>query len=69
MASGSESYKNGMIFGAVLGLAILFGSYVKQPILDFLNGVIPANYQFAGITAMAVIVLVCVIAGYIVDKS
>lgn len=64
-----ESYKNGLILGGLLGLAILFGDKIKQPILDFINNIIPETYQWGGISAMAIVILICAIIGFAVDKT
>ena len=63
-----ENNKNGIILGAVLGAVLLWGQYIKDPILNFLNGIIPVNYQLGGFTAMAIIILIGAIIGYAVDK-
>ena len=64
-----ESYKNGLIFGMAFGVAILWGNYIKDPILNFLNGIIPTNYQFGGISAIAAVILVGAIIGYLIDRT
>lgn len=64
-----ESYKNGIFLGIAFSAALLWGDLIKQPILDALNGIIPEAYQFTGITAYLIIIIIGAGIGYLVDKT
>lgn len=65
-----ESFKNGMILGLALGAAILWGNYIREPILNFLNGLMPTQMGFLGDFWAPILVLaICALIGYLVDKT
>jgi uncharacterized protein involved in cysteine biosynthesis len=64
-----ENYKNGIVLGAVLGAAILWGDKLRDPLVKWLNSVIPSQVSFLGaLWAPLVIIGVCALVGYLVDK-
>lgn len=65
-----ENLKNGIVLGSALGAAILWGDKIRDPIVNWLNSVIPSQVSFLGaVWAPLVIIAVCALIGYIVDKT
>jgi hypothetical protein len=65
-----ESYKNGTILGAVLGATLLWGDKVREPLVKFLNSIMPKQVEFLGILwAPLIIILIGGMIGYIIDKN
>ena len=65
-----ENYKNGVVLGAVLGAAILWGDKIRGPLIEFLNSAIPKQVSFLGaLWAPLIIIGVCALIGYIVDRT
>ena len=64
-----ESYKNGIFLGGILGAAILWGDKVRDPLVNWLNSVMPSQVSFLGtLWAPIVIIGVCALIGLLVDK-
>jgi len=64
-SSLKDKAKNGLVIGAVMGLAVVFG----ERIFNFLANNMPKDWFFFGnITPQVFIVILFAIIGYIVDK-
>ena len=65
----TESLKNGVVLGAILGAVLIWGQYIRDPILGMINGIIPTTSQFGGFSAIVIVIGVCAVIGYIIDKT